>query len=287
MKRRHGYFVKNATDFRVFSGVAISLLVGCNSLPDTKGLPGDAVAMVNGQVISKGQLNAAVQASGSPDTEALRQTIKQRLIARELVRQQAEAQRYDLLPDVRDAMRNAAVDAEVNRYLRDHVHPAPIAEADIRARYDANIAKPGSKEFKARILIVGDDQSAAAVTSALRRGGNFQTLARRYSTAANRNQGGELPWLTFKDDPTDEQTYGLSVPVARAIVRLAPGDLTVHPIAVGEARVFVKLDDVRPTRVIPYQHARPALQRQLEADAHRRATAQLIRKLRDGATIVE
>ncbi|KIP13935.1 PPIC-type PPIASE domain protein [Burkholderia sp. MSHR3999] len=265
----------------------VPLFFGCSTTSSVSRLPTDVVALVNGHAISKVQLDNAVLVTGKPDTPALRKMIKGQLIERELVRQQAEAERYDLLPEVQEAMRTAKIDSEIEHYLRDHVHAAPVGEAELRARYDARIAELGPKEYKTRILIVGDDTTAATVREALRAGVDFQELARRYSLAPNKNQGGELPWLNFKSDPVDGQTHGLSLPVARAIIRLSPGEMTYQPIAVGEARVFVKLDNVRPATAAPYQTMKPLLQRELERKVREQATAQLLRKLADRADIVE
>ncbi|KVC91170.1 hypothetical protein WK94_14385 [Burkholderia ubonensis] len=63
--------------------------------------------------------------------------------------------------------------------------------------------------------------------------------------------------------------------------------MTYQPIAVGEARVFVKLDNVRPATAAPYQTMKPLLQRELERKVREQATAQLLRKLADRADIVE
>lgn len=265
----------------------VPLFFGCSTTSSVSRLPTDVVALVNGHAISKVQLDNAVLVTGKPDTPALRKMIKGQLIERELVRQQAEAERYDLLPEVQEAMRTAKIDSEIEHYLRDHVHAAPVGEEELRARYDARIAELGPKEYKTRILIIGDDAIAATVARALRAGVDFQELARRYSLAPNKNQGGELPWLNFKSDPVDGQTHGLSLPVARAIIRLSPGEMTYQPIAVGEARVFVKLDNVRPATAAPYQTMKPLLQRELERKVREQATAQLLRKLADRADIVE
>ncbi|WP_080426074.1 peptidyl-prolyl cis-trans isomerase [Burkholderia ubonensis] len=265
----------------------VPLFFGCSTTSSVSRLPTDVVALVNGHAISKVQLDNAVLVTGKPDTPALRKMIKGQLIERELVRQQAEAERYDLLPEVQEAMRTAKIDSEIEHYLRDHVHAAPVGEEELRARYDARIAELGPKEYKTRILIIGDDAIAATVAKALRAGVDFQELARRYSLAPNKNQGGELPWLNFKSDPVDGQTHGLSLPVARAIIRLSPGEMTYQPIAVGEARVFVKLDNVRPATAAPYQTMKPLLQRELERKVREQATAQLLRKLADRADIVE
>lgn len=265
----------------------VPLFFGCSTTSSVSRLPTDVVALVNGHAISKVQLDNAVLVTGKPDTPALRKMIKGQLIERELVRQQAEAERYDLLPEVQEAMRTAKIDSEIEHYLRDHVHAAPVGEEELRARYDARIAELGPKEYKTRILIIGDEAVAATVAKALRAGVDFQELARRYSLAPNKNEGGELPWLNFKSDPVDGQTHGLSLPVARAIIRLSPGEVTYQPIAVGEARVFVKLDNVRPATAAPYQTMKPLLQRELERKVREQATAQLLRKLADRADIVE
>jgi peptidyl-prolyl cis-trans isomerase C len=98
--------------------------------------PSAIVATVNGRPITQADLDNAVAASGNRDTAALRLAVKHRLIALELLRQAAAKFNYT---HARLATQQAPeTDRErvaIQLYLHDAVRPAPVADADVRARY--------------------------------------------------------------------------------------------------------------------------------------------------------
>jgi parvulin-like peptidyl-prolyl isomerase len=258
-------------------------MAGCQTIPAKTQLAAGTVASVNGAPITLAQLDDAIRTSGKPDSAGLRQTLKQRLIARELLRQRAEAEHYEGQP----AVQAARIDAEIKLYLNDHAKPAPVTDEQVRGRYDAIVATLGVWEYKARVLSVTDEASAAQVTKALAVGKPFDDLARQYSIAPSREQGGELPWVSFKTPLIDGQTQGLPVSVAAAITKLEPGMVTRNPVVVGPMRVWVKLEARRATVVPGFEQARSMLRQQLQSQAGQQATARLIHQLAQSATIVQ
>jgi hypothetical protein len=104
------------------------------------GLHAGTVARVNGVDIPEAQLDDVLSASRQPDTPQVRQAVRQDLIARELLRQNAEKQRYGTKPEVQAAMNTAKVNAETQLYVKDSIHPEPVTDAQVRARYDEIVA---------------------------------------------------------------------------------------------------------------------------------------------------
>nr|WP_244144761.1 peptidylprolyl isomerase [Paraburkholderia tuberum] len=252
-------------------------------------LPAGTVAIVNGVAIPQAQLDevvrVAVQTSRQPDTPQLRQALKAQLITRELFRQGAEKGRYDTKPEVLQAMSAAKLNAETQLYLRDNIHPEPVTDAQVKARYDAIVASLGKEEYKPRLIAVADDATAKTVLAALKSGTAFDALARQYSVAPSKAAGGELPWVGFKTPLTEGNTQGLPLPVAQAITQLPAGGVTPAAIPAGNARVIVKLEAKRPTQVPAFDQAKETIRQQLQALALEKAAAQFTGSLMKNATI--
>lgn len=252
-------------------------------------LPPGAVAIVNGINIPQTQLDALAHASGQPDNAQVRQALKQELIARELFRQQAEKANYGAKPEVQEAVNAAKANAETQLYLKDNIHPEPVTDAQVKARYDDIVASLGKEEYKPRLIAVADDASANTVLAKLKSGSTFDALARQYSVAPSKAAGGEMAWVSFRTPVTEGRTQGMPLEVAQAITQLPAGSVTPVAIPVGQGksalRVIVKLDAKRPTQVPTFDQAKDTIRQQLQALALEKAAAQFTGALLKGATI--
>ncbi|MBP0607631.1 MULTISPECIES: peptidylprolyl isomerase [Burkholderia] len=245
------------------------------------------VATVNGTPITQADVDTLLRASGQPDSPQIRQAIKNQLITRVLVQQAAEKANYADKPEVKAAMQQAKVTAEVQLYLRDNVKPEPVTDEQVKARYDELVAALGKNEYKPRVIVVKDPVAAATVLSELKAGKSFDGLARQYSLAPSRDTGGELPWVSFNTPAAEGKTAGLPLPVAQALEKLPVGAVTKDSIPVDGARAIVKLDAKRPTQVPGFETAKPTLQQQLQAIAAEKASAQMIGNLLKDAKITQ
>ncbi|WP_175824183.1 peptidyl-prolyl cis-trans isomerase [Burkholderia sp. BCC0419] len=245
------------------------------------------VATVNGTPITQADVDTLLRASGQPDSPQIRQAIKNQLITRVLVQQAAEKANYADKPEVKAAMQQAKVTAEVQLYLRDNVKPEPVTDEQVKARYDELVAALGKNEYKPRVIVVKDAVAAATVLSELKAGKSFDGLARQYSLAPSRDTGGELPWVSFNTPAAEGKTAGLPLPVAQALEKLTVGAATKDSIPVDGARAIVKLDAKRPTQVPGFETAKPTLQQQLQAIAAEKASAQMIGNLLKDAKITQ
>ncbi|WP_175884227.1 peptidyl-prolyl cis-trans isomerase [Burkholderia sp. BCC0044] len=245
------------------------------------------VATVNGTPITQTDVDTLLRASGQPDSPQLRQAIKNQLITRVLVQQAAEKANYADKPEVKAAMQQAKVTAEVQLYLRDNVKPEPVTDEQVKARYDEIVASLGKSEYKPRLIVVKDPVAAATVLSELKAGKSFDALARQYSLAPSRDTGGELPWVSFNTPAAEGKTAGLPLPVAQALEKLTVGAATKDSIPVDGVRAIVKLDAKRPTQVPGFETAKPTLQQQLQAIAAEKASAQMIGNLLKDAKITQ
>ena len=252
------------------------------------GLPAGVVAIVNGTQITQAQLDRAIAQSGVPANPNVTQALKQQLIARELFRQQAAKNAaYEKSPIVKQAVQEAHDAAITQLWLKDNIKPAPVTEEQVKARYDAIVSSLGDKEYKARVIQVGDDVTATQVVTQLKQGVDFGKLAQQYSTAPNKTRGGEMDWVSFKVPAEEGKTQNLPLPVAREMSTLAVGAYSAAPVEAGSQRYIVKLDAARPTQVPAYDSAKPAIKQALETAELERVTVQVVGGLLKQAKVVQ
>jgi len=243
------------------------------------------VAKVNGEPLTKAQVDAALRAAGLADSDATRAALTNDLIAGEVVRQAAEKSSYGDRPEVKQAIEQARARAVSQLYLREHEHPVAVTDAQVKARYDAIVANLGDKEYKPRIISVGNEATARTVLARIRQGKDFAGVAREFSTASNKASGGEVGWVSLKTPVKDGQTQGLPLPLAEAIVKLSAGGVAPAPIQIGDSWVIVKLDSVRPTQVPAFDTVKGQIRQQLDAEESRRAMLAVVDPLLKDAKI--
>jgi parvulin-like peptidyl-prolyl isomerase len=79
----------------------------------------------------------------------------------------------------------------------------------------------------------------------------------------------------------------LPLPLASAIASLPPGTVSAAPVAVGDARYLVKVEQARPVKAPPYEEAAPGLRKVLEAQEMERALVALTAELIRNASIAQ
>ncbi|QOK99231.1 peptidylprolyl isomerase [Ralstonia pseudosolanacearum] len=270
----------------VLAALALAAFTTLPAQADT--LPPGVIAIVNGTRITQDQLDRAIAQSGAQANPQVAQALKQQLIARELFRQQAAKNPvYDKLPAVKQAMQEAHDAVITQAWLKDNIKPASITEEQVKARYDAIVASLGDKEYKARVIQLGDDVTAAQVLAQLKQGGDFAKLAQQYSTAPNKVRGGDMDWVSFKVPVEEGKTQNLPLPLAREIATLAVGAASTAPVEAGSQRYLVKVEAARPTQVPGYDAVRPAIRQALETAELERVTVRVVGDLLKQAKVVQ
>jgi parvulin-like peptidyl-prolyl isomerase len=250
-------------------------------------LPPGVIAIVNNVGISLQQLDEAVRATHQIDTPLLRKELKQQLVVREIFRQNAEKAHYDARPEVQRILNAAKIDAETQLYIKENVHPEPVTDAQVKARYDEITASLGKEEYKLSLIVAPDATIAAKVLTALKAGEPFDQLAQQYSISYGKPNGSTLPWISFKIPIIEGQTQGLPLPVAEAITQLPIGGITLTPISVGSLRFIAKLDARRRTQVPELDRVKGQIKTQLEALALQKAVTAFCNSLMEHVSIRE
>ena len=249
-------------------------------------LPAAGAASVNGVAIPDSQVTAALQQAHIADTPQARSAITQQLIARELFRQEASKDKsLESRADVQQAIRDAKSAILTQAWLKDHIKPAPVTDADVKARYDAIVASLGDKEYKARLIQVADEAGGKAALARIKGGEDFAKVAQQVSLAPSKAAGGAMDWVSFKVPAQEGKTQGLPLPLAQGIATLPAGAVSAAPIAFDGRFYLIKVDEVRATQVPAFDQVKPGIQQALQAQALERATTALVTQLLTKAKI--
>jgi peptidyl-prolyl cis-trans isomerase C len=225
-------------------------------------LPAGAIAVVNGTAIPQSQLDAAIQESFLPETAQLRNALKQKLIAREVFRQNAEKAGYGDRPEVKEATENDKTNAEVLLYLKESARPNPVTDQEVKTRYEQGVSLAGAEEYRFSMIAVVDDATAKMILGKLKSGGSFESLAQQFSIGPEKEKGGEMPWMSIKTPVTEGNPAGWPLSVVQALVDMKVGT-TSNSIDAGGMQIILKLNEKRPTVILPYEQCPPVIRQML------------------------
>jgi len=184
-------------------GAAVALLLGASATmaeDDADDAPkGDAVATVNGKVISKNALRSLIgeiEKQGGGEQKVPEDKAAEVLISRELLRQEAEKKNLQKSPDVSGRLENATRDVLAQAAVENFRKGITITDDEARKEYDAKLAGAELTEFKARHILVGSEEEANDVLAKLKKGAKFADLAKKLSKDPGAKQnGGDLGWF--------------------------------------------------------------------------------------------
>ena len=139
-------------------------------------------ATVNGVAIPPSRIDTIVKAQaarGVPDTPQLRDEVREQLIVREIIAQEATRKGLPKNADVQVQLDLARQQVLWNAYVADFVRTHPVADPQVRAEYDKLKASRGDKEYKTRHILLEKEDEAKAVIADLKKGRKFEELAKQ------------------------------------------------------------------------------------------------------------
>jgi peptidyl-prolyl cis-trans isomerase C len=216
------------------------------------------VATVNGVAVPQARADLLVQQQqqrGAPDNEQLRAMVREELVNREVVAQEAQRSGITRQPEVQAQLDMARQEIIVGAYLRDYARKHPVSDADVQKEYDRARAQHGDKEYRARHILVETEEEADKLLAELKKGGKFEELAQKNSKdSGSAQRGGDLDWNV-------PSTYDKQF--ADAMVKLEKGKYTESPVRSRFGYHIILLEDVRPSKFITLAEAKPRIQQML------------------------
>ncbi len=240
------------------SKLAAALLVGA-IMSATAMAAGNAFVTVNGVAVSQNLANvfmAEQKAQGAPDSPELKNAVREELIRRELLLQEAKKAGLDKKPEVAaqaDAARQAFF---VRAYIQEFVKKNPVSDAQLKADYDKIKGQLGNTEYKTRHILVKNEDDAKAIIANLKKGAKFEELATQSVDPGSKDNGGDLGWASAGN---------FVKPFSDALTGLNKGKYTETPVKTDFGYHVILLEDTRPLNVPPFEELKPRLTQQAQA----------------------
>lgn len=203
------------------------------------------IATVNGKKITETMLDTFTKAAaGRPaselDPESRKEAIDA-LIDMQVLAAEGQKQGLDKKGEAAASIELARINvlqrAVADNYLKDK-NPT---DQELRAEYDALVAKMPRSEYRARHILLQNEAFANEVLGRLKAGERFETLARQ-SLDPSSKDGGDLGW-----SPANRYV----APFADALMKLKKGETTAAPVRSQFGWHIIRLDDVRDTSPPP------------------------------------
>lgn len=234
-----------------------------------------AVATVNGKAIpaSRADLLLAGQvAQGQPNTPELQAAVREELVRREVLSQEAAKKGVGKKPEVLNQLELARQGVLIGAYLNDFATNLKFSDADVQKEYDSIRATLGEKEYKARHILVEQETEAMSIIDKIKKGEKFEELAKASKDPGSKDKGGDLGWA-------NKTTY---VPAfSAALVKLEKGKYTQAPVQSNFGWHVIQLDDVRELKAPGIEEVKP----QLIQGMRQRAVEKHILELRGKAKV--
>lgn len=235
------------------------------------------LATVNGAALSDGLLELLVSTNisqGAKDSPALRQMIKDELIGREVLAQEAQRLGLDKQPQAQLQMTLLRQNHLVELLLRDRLAKNPISDEALRADYDRQIKSLGDvSQYRISHIVLSSEADAREVLARAKKGEPFDKLAREKSIDASKSEGGSLGWLLPNQ---------VMAAISNVMVNLDQGAVAAAPIQTPAGWHVLKVDEKRPFKAPSLEQSKDQIRQGLQQQQN----TEFARKLREAAKIV-
>jgi peptidyl-prolyl cis-trans isomerase C len=263
------------------------LVAGCDQIPlgtqtqspskaDVKTIKDDStvLASVNGLSITENMLDVYMKQRQlrrpSDAANQNRAAILDELINLELARQDAEKQGLDQDMELLMMIDHQSRGLIANTAIQSHLKANPVSDEDLQKIYAEKV--PGGSEYKARHILVKEEDEAKKLIAELDKGADFSELAKEHSTGPSGKNGGDLGWFSAQQ---------MVKPFSDAAAGMEKGTYSKEPVKTQFGWHIIMLDDVRESSPPPFEQVKP----QIQAFAQQQLVQTYVTGLRQAATV--
>ncbi|MBU6487561.1 MAG: peptidylprolyl isomerase [Burkholderiales bacterium] len=219
------------------------------------------VAVVNGTAIPKSRADALISQlvkQGQQDTPQLHQAVRDELVNREILMQEAVREGIPARADVKAQVAVAQQTVVLRALIEDYVTKNKPSDAEVKARYDELIKQVGGNEYHLHHILVDNEQQAKDLIAKIKGGAKFEDLAKQFSKdPGSGKNGGDLDWANPK-------TY---VPeFAAAAEKLQKGQMTDTPVHTQFGWHIIRVDDIRAVKPPPLDQVKGQIVQQMQQE---------------------
>lgn len=232
-----------------------------------------AVATVDGTPISRDfyefyikGITGKTSSDLSPEqrTQALDNLIRAQLIADE-----ADKEGLNKQPETAQLMQMERLNILEQALSQKYLAGKQPTDDDLKAEYDAEVAKLPQTEYHARHILVATQPFAEKIIERLKKGEKFEDLAKAESMDSSKTNGGDLGWFTLDH---------MVKPFADAVSSLKVGQYTQEPVQTQYGWHVIQLLGTRPVTPPPFDQVKKRLVQVVEAKKFRAYTDDLMKQ---------
>ena len=243
----------------IIAALSVAALFGCQGgTPSTASKPdaqkeGKVLAEVNGSNITTADFNRELKnlpdyLKAMANTPEGRKEMLDTMVVRELILQQATKDGLDKGPEIEEKLQDLKKRLIVESYLKKKVESeSQISDADVQKFYEQNKDKfKTGEQVRASHILVKTEKEAKDILAKIKAGGNFEELAKKYSTDSSAAKGGDLGWFG----------KGSMVPVfEKAVLALKEGQIS-GIVKSDFGYHIIKLTGKRPAGIRPLEEVK-------------------------------
>lgn len=244
------------------AAVAALGLAGCNQAGDGakkdeaagKAEQKPPVATVNGKPISAEAFALWTQTQVQKKPEELtpdqRKQALDALVNLYVTGQEAEKQGVAKEGETAARLELERYNVLANALFQEKAKSISPTDQDLKAEYDKQVAAMPKTEYKARHILVAEEEAAKNAIAQIQKGAKFEDVAKKLSTDGSKDQGGDLGWFA----PAQ-----MVKPFSDAVEKLQKGQMTEAPVKTDFGWHVIRLDDTRPVEPPPFDAVKDRL----------------------------
>ena len=257
--------------------LSATFLLTCLAAGISNAAEKEVIVTVNGKAITNevlsmyGKKRVGVP-PGASFPESKKNELIEELINRELIYQDAVNAGLDkdslVLAQIQEQIHNILTRFQINKLLEEN----PPSQQMLKEIYQTQIVDPASKEYRARHILLREQDDANAIILDLNKGAKFETLAQEKSTGPSAKQGGDLGWFAPNQ---------MVKTFADAVEKLKPGEYTKRAVQTRFGWHVIKLEESRAVEPPPFK----TVEAQVMKVAQNKIINDYIEKLKQQANI--
>ena len=216
------------------------------------------IAIVNGKAVPTSRLEAMktqFARSGRPVPKEMEAQLKDEIVMREIMAQEASARGLQNTPAYRDQVELARQTILIRELMADQQKKFAVSDAEAKTEFDKMVAANG-KEYRASHILVDKEEDAKAIIESLKKGGKFDEIAKKQSKdEGSAKNGGDLDWANASSYVPE---------FSNAMVKLTKGQVTEAPVKSQFGFHVIRLDDVREAEIPKFDEVKPQIKQQIE-----------------------
>jgi peptidyl-prolyl cis-trans isomerase C len=190
-----------------------------------------------------------------------------------IVSQQAEKDGLAEREDVKASLELLKAKLLTQVSIQEHASKHQPSDEEIQKVYDAEYANQSNTEYKARHILVKEEEEAKQLITKLDEGGDFAELAKKHSTGPTGKDGGDLGWFDAEQ---------MVEPFSEALTGMEKGKYSATPVKTQFGWHVILLEDSRQSPAPTLESVKGKIQTTLQ----QKALTDYMQGLRDSSKLV-